>query len=74
MPLILVGGIRSLETSRQILRDGLADMIALSRPLIREPDLVKRWAAGDERRAACVSCEGCGRTAASGQGLKCVLN
>jgi 2,4-dienoyl-CoA reductase-like NADH-dependent reductase (Old Yellow Enzyme family) len=73
MPLILVGGIRSLETSRRILRDGLADMISLSRPLIREPNLVKRWGAGDERRATCVSCEGCSAAAASGKGLHCVL-
>ncbi|MDR1376089.1 MAG: NADH:flavin oxidoreductase [Synergistaceae bacterium] len=73
MPLMLVGGIRSLETSRRILRDGLADMISLSRPLIREPDLVKRWASGDERRASCVSCEGCGATAAAGKGLHSVL-
>ncbi|MDR3354829.1 MAG: NADH:flavin oxidoreductase [Synergistaceae bacterium] len=72
MPLILVGGIRSLETSRRILREGAADMISLCRPLIREPDLVKRWAQGDERRAACVSCEGCAAAAASGKGLRCV--
>jgi 2,4-dienoyl-CoA reductase-like NADH-dependent reductase (Old Yellow Enzyme family) len=73
MPLMLVGGIRSLEISRRVLRDGLADMISLSRPLICEPDLVKRWAEGDERRAACVSCEGCGAAAAAGKGLQCVL-
>ncbi|MDR1623096.1 MAG: NADH:flavin oxidoreductase [Synergistaceae bacterium] len=73
MPLMLVGGIRSLETSRRLLRDGLADMISLCRPLIREPDLVKRWAARDERRAACVSCEGCSAAAAAGKGLQCVL-
>ncbi|MDR1979967.1 MAG: NADH:flavin oxidoreductase [Synergistaceae bacterium] len=73
MPLMLVGGIRSLETSRRILREGLADMIALSRPLIREPHLMKRWAQGDHRRAACVSCEGCGAAAAAGNGLRCVL-
>jgi 2,4-dienoyl-CoA reductase-like NADH-dependent reductase (Old Yellow Enzyme family) len=73
MPLILVGGIRSLETSRRILRDGRADMISLSRPLICEPDLVGRWASGDARRSLCVSCEGCSKLAASGRGLKCVL-
>jgi 2,4-dienoyl-CoA reductase-like NADH-dependent reductase (Old Yellow Enzyme family) len=73
MPLILVGGIRSLEVSQQILRDGLADMISLSRPLICEPGLVNRWASGDLRRSLCVSCEGCGKMAGSGKGLRCVL-
>jgi 2,4-dienoyl-CoA reductase-like NADH-dependent reductase (Old Yellow Enzyme family) len=74
MPLMLVGGIRSLEVARQLLNDGLADMISFCRPLIREPDLVKRWAAGDVRRATCVSCDGCRKTALSGDGLRCIVN
>lgn len=72
-PLILVGGIRSLEGARHFLEEGLADMIALCRPLIREPHLVKRWREGDRSRARCVSCEGCRKPAASGEGLRCVL-
>jgi len=31
----------------------------MSRPLIREPDLVKRWMDGDRKKAACVACNGC---------------
>jgi 2,4-dienoyl-CoA reductase-like NADH-dependent reductase (Old Yellow Enzyme family) len=73
MPLLLVGGIRSLEASRGLLRDGLADVISLARPLVREPGLVKRWASGDERRATCVSCEGCRKPAFAGEGIRCVL-
>jgi 2,4-dienoyl-CoA reductase-like NADH-dependent reductase (Old Yellow Enzyme family) len=73
MPLLLVGGIRSIEVARQLLSDGLADMISLCRPLIREPGLVKRWASGDVRRAACVSCDGCRKPALSGEGVRCVL-
>jgi 2,4-dienoyl-CoA reductase-like NADH-dependent reductase (Old Yellow Enzyme family) len=73
MPLLLVGNIRSLEVARQLLRDGRADMISLSRPLIREPGLVNRWAEGDARRASCVSCQGCFQRAISGKGLRCVM-
>ncbi|MDR1732889.1 MAG: NADH:flavin oxidoreductase [Synergistaceae bacterium] len=73
MPLILVGGIRSFETCQRLLDQGLADMIALSRPLICEPDLISRWASGDTRRSLCVSCEGCSKMAASDRGLRCVL-
>ncbi|MDR3230757.1 MAG: NADH:flavin oxidoreductase [Synergistaceae bacterium] len=73
MPLMLVGGIRSLEASRRLLRDVGADMISLSRPLICEPNLVARWASGDTRPSLCVSCEGCSKMAASGRGLSCVL-
>lgn len=73
MPLMLVGGIRSLETARQFLNDGLADMIAFARPLVCEPDLVKRWASGDTRRSACISCEGCRKPAGSGEGIRCIV-
>lgn len=72
MPLMLVGGIRSLEVARQLLRDGLADMISFGRPLVREPALVNRWASGDTSRAACVSCEGCRKPALAGEGIRCI--
>ena len=58
-PLILVGGFRSLAGCEAALQEGLADFIAFSRPLIREPGLVSRWAAGDTGRAKCVSCNLC---------------
>ncbi|MDR1510889.1 MAG: NADH:flavin oxidoreductase [Synergistaceae bacterium] len=58
-PLILVGGFRSLEGSELVLKEGIADFISLSRPLVREPGLVKRWQDGDTKRARCVSCNLC---------------
>ncbi|MBI4830077.1 MAG: NADH:flavin oxidoreductase [Candidatus Lindowbacteria bacterium] len=58
-PLILVGGMRSPAVIERILSDGVADMVSLSRPFIREPGLVKRWKAGDLSKAACVSCNQC---------------
>ena len=38
--------------------------IALSRPLIREPNLINRWQSGDIRPSTCVSCNACYRTSA----------
>ena len=57
--IILVGGIRTTAVMRQVLSDGAADFIALSRPLIREPDLVAQIEAGREGRVACTSCNLC---------------
>lgn len=71
IPLILVGGIRSYATAEQLVSQNLADYIALCRPLIREPRLVKRWQAGDRTPAACVSCNLCFRPALTGKGLYC---
>lgn len=59
VPVILVGGLRTPEVMDTILQDGAADFMALCRPLIREPDLINRWAAGDTSKATCVSCNQC---------------
>jgi len=72
VPLMLVGGIRSYDVAKQLVEDGLTDYIALCRPLIREPDLVNRWKAGDTRPSACVSDNACIRTQSTEKGLHCV--
>jgi len=72
VPLILVGGIRSFAVAEQLVATGLADYVALSRPLIREPDLVNRWKSGDVRKAACSSDNLCLEAARTGKGIYCV--
>ena len=72
VPLILVGGIRSLEVAEALVKDRLADYIALSRPLICEPDLIRRWRAGDHRRSRCLSDNLCFKPALRGEGIYCV--
>jgi 2,4-dienoyl-CoA reductase-like NADH-dependent reductase (Old Yellow Enzyme family) len=58
LPIILVGGMRSREVMEQILGRGSADMVSLSRPLIREPDLPNRLRDG-QPAATCISCNRC---------------
>ncbi|MEA2059552.1 MAG: NADH:flavin oxidoreductase [Thermodesulfobacteriota bacterium] len=72
IPLILVGGIRSLKTAETIINEGTADYIAMSRPFIREPDLIKRWESGDTRKAQCKSDNLCFAPGIKGQGVYCV--
>ena len=73
IPLILVGGIRSYEVAEELVRDGTADYISMSRPFICEPGLVKRWREGDRRKAECVSSDNaCFAPAMDGRGLYCV--
>ena len=73
VPLILVGGNRSLEVAERIVSDGTADYISMSRPLIREPDLINRWKSGDHGKAQCLSDNKCVGPAMAGQGLLCVV-
>ena len=69
---ILVGGIRSYLLAERLVDEGVMDHIAMCRPFIREPMLIKRWQSGDLRKATCISCNGCLAPARSGQGILCV--
>ncbi|MEI8183044.1 MAG: NADH:flavin oxidoreductase [Desulfomonile sp.] len=71
VPIITVGGIRSFAVVSRILADGLADYVAFSRPLIREPHLINRWKSGDLGKAKCISCNGCFDTGLEGFGVIC---
>lgn len=59
VPLLLVGGIRTMQTAQEILDSRVADMISMCRPFIREPDLLLRWKKGDTSPAKCISCSRC---------------
>jgi len=58
IPVMLVGGMRSKAVMEDVLLKGEADLISLSRPLIREPDLPNKLREGKEA-ADCISCNGC---------------
>jgi 2,4-dienoyl-CoA reductase-like NADH-dependent reductase (Old Yellow Enzyme family) len=73
VPLILVGGIRSYEVANELVEKELADYISLCRPLIREPDLIKRWKRGNTERASCISCNKCFVPTRAGKGIYCVI-
>ena len=72
VPLAVVGGMRSLSVMEEAIESGAVDCVALCRPLIREPDLVKRWKSGDTRPADCLSCGACLKTDKEGKGeIRC---
>lgn len=72
LPLMLVGGIRSYEVAERLVDGGITDYISLARPLIREPDLINRWKAGDIRKADCISDNACAGAVVEGKGAHCV--
>ena len=69
-PVVLVGGLRSVEKINQYLNDTKIEYVSLSRPLIREPNLIRRWQTGDTAPSKCVSCNSCYRT----PGHQCIFN
>lgn len=59
VPVIAVGGFRRPEAMEEILQRGQADLIALARPLIADPEFPRRIAAGDLSPSRCVNCNIC---------------
>lgn len=72
-PVMVVGGFRSIDVIEKVLQEGSADYISLARPLIREPDLAKRWHDGNREPAHCISCNGCFKPGLKGEGIYCVV-
>jgi 2,4-dienoyl-CoA reductase-like NADH-dependent reductase (Old Yellow Enzyme family) len=73
LPLMLCGGIRTLETAERLVEQRATDYISLARPLIREPRLVARWQAGDTAPARCISDNGCFDPPEGSVGLVCAV-
>ena len=70
IPVILVGGHRSVEHMEKILNSSRIEFLSISRPLICEPNLINRWKSGDLKPSRCVSCNSCYQT----QNHQCIFN
>ena len=64
VPVICVGGWRSRETMEKFLNATKVELISLSRPLVREPDLPKKFFDGTSKVSKCISCNACYSTPA----------
>lgn len=76
VPVSAVGRIMDAEMAARVIESGMADMVAMGRPLLADPDWGTKIAAGkacDIRR--CISCnKGCTDAIQNRQFLSCVLN
>jgi len=70
LPILLVGGLRSLTVMEHILQDGFADFISVCRPLINDPYLPKKMRAGILDKSGCLSANNCWPTD-NGMGIAC---
>ena len=71
VPIIPVGGFRTLERIRETIRHPDTPALALCRPFIREPDLVRRIRAGEWTESACTNCNACAVYCDTDQPLAC---
>ncbi|WP_305862966.1 NADH:flavin oxidoreductase [Helicobacter cholecystus] len=59
IPVIVVGGITEIDTMREIISKQWADIISLARPLIIEPNFVKKLQEGKVVKSKCIQCNYC---------------
>lgn len=68
-----VGGFRSFQVAENAISQTGMDYIAVSRPLIREPELPNRWQQGETTPATCISCNKCFVPGIKEGGIYCVV-
>jgi 2,4-dienoyl-CoA reductase-like NADH-dependent reductase (Old Yellow Enzyme family)/thioredoxin reductase len=76
LPRIAAGRMGRLDRAVQVIDDGLADLVALGRPLIADPDLIGKWQSGEpDAVRACGYClQGCLHRVKNGSPIGCNVN
>jgi len=59
IPLAVVGGIRRLNHMEEVIDKKNADFISMSRPFIREPNIVRKFRQNKAKDVSCISCNRC---------------
>lgn len=76
IPRFVVGRIRTLDEAEQMLRDGVADIVHMTRAHIADPDIVRKTRAGrPEDVRACIACnQACWNGTNHGMPIACTIN
>lgn len=75
MPVTAVGSITDLETADGIIRDGKADMVAMGRAQIADPELVNKTLRGEtDDIRPCIRCNVCGERPKDFFPVRCAVN
>lgn len=59
VPIFGLGGNRTFAVMERFVAEGKADLISLSRPLIRDPYLIRKFRVGEISKSECISCNKC---------------
>jgi len=76
LPLIAAGRMGRMDRVIQVIDENLADLIALGRPLIADPDLIEKWQSekADEVRYCGYCLQGCLHRVKNGKPIGCNVN
>ncbi len=73
IPVIYMGGIRTLPQAEGIVQADKNALVGLCRPLLRDPMLALKWKHGVREESDCLACNGCLSESRSMHGVRCVL-
>ncbi|MBU2054255.1 MAG: FAD-dependent oxidoreductase [Proteobacteria bacterium] len=76
IPVITLGRINEIALAEEILKEGKADIVAIGRPLLADPELPKKAAEGREAEIRpCIACnEGCYKRILQQLDVRCSVN
>ncbi len=76
IPIMVAGRLGDPDRIREVLAQGMADAVALGRPLVADPDLPQKMALGrDDEIMSCGSClQGCLAEVKRGKPIGCIIN
>lgn len=72
VPVMMVGGIKSLSLMEEKIKNNDVDFISLCRPLLAEPNLINDFKMNKKEKASCFSCNKCVDEIIKGKPVSCV--
>lgn len=74
LPITAVGSIMNIQNAETILSEGWADMVAIARPFLADPEFIRKGARGRQDEVCpCIRCNYHGRVT-RGKGIACAVN
>ena len=75
LPVVTTGRINDLSLAEQIIAEGKADIVALGRAFLADPEIIPKWIRGeDEDIRRCIACNECQKSMARSEPVRCAIN
>jgi 2,4-dienoyl-CoA reductase-like NADH-dependent reductase (Old Yellow Enzyme family)/thioredoxin reductase len=73
--ILVGGGVRDIDNAARLVRDGVADFVAMARPILADPAIVRKAQEGRAHEIRpCIATNDCFRSAVEWRGVTCTMN
>ena len=73
IPLATVGSIPDMQTAENIIKEGKADIVAMARAIMADPEIVNKTRRGEDVRP-CLRCNTCANLTSNNYPIRCAVN